>query len=57
MRALVTEGHAEHLHVPVAGRQRRRAGRRDDTRLPVEDLEDARTRGGRALREPERHAE
>ena len=39
---------------PEPARQRRRAGRRDDPRLAVEDLEDARAGRGRALGEPER---
>ena len=40
-----------------AVRQRRRAGRRHDPRLAVEDLEQARAGGGRALGQPEQHAE
>ncbi len=54
---VVAQGDVTQLHVPVAGRQRWSAGRRGQARRPVEHLEQARARRGRALGEIEHHAE
>ena len=56
-RAVVAQAHAVQLHVPVAGGERGSVGRLRHARLAVEQFEDARARGGRPLRQPERHAE
>ena len=57
LAAVVAEGHVAQLHAPAARRQRRRAGRRGEPRLAVEQLEHPRARGHRALGHAERDAE
>ena len=54
---LVAQGDVPQLHVPVARRQRRSVRRRGEARRAIEDLEDARARGGRALGQAERDPE